>query len=90
MPNTAKPDKLIEAPVSPINPILGFNSICYPNVFEYQQDDSELYFNRELSLLQFHQRVLAQATNPRHPLLERLFFLIIFSSNLYSTSLSIK
>ena len=82
MPNTAKQDKPSEEHVSEINPILGFNSICYPNVFDYQQDDSELYFNRELSLLQFHQRVLAQATNPRHPLLERLFFLIIFSSNL--------
>lgn len=82
MPNTAKQDQPSEAYVSEINPILGFNSICYPNVFEYQQNDSERYFNRELSLLQFHQRVLAQATNPRHPLLERLFFLIIFSSNL--------
>lgn len=82
MPNTAKQDKPSEEHVSKIKPILGFNSICYPNVFESQQDDSELYFNRELSLLQFHQRVLAQATNPRHPLLERLFFLIIFSSNL--------
>ena len=82
MPNTAKQDQPSEAYVSEINPILGFNNICYPNVFEYQQKDSELYFNRELSLLQFHQRVLAQATNPRHPLLERLFFLIIFSSNL--------
>ncbi len=40
------------------------------------------YINRELSWLQFHLRVLAQATNPRHPLLERLFFLIIFSSNM--------
>lgn len=40
------------------------------------------YINRELSLLQFHLRVLAQATDPRHPLLERLFFLIIFSSNM--------
>ncbi|WP_230655991.1 polyphosphate kinase 1 [Psychrobacter sp. I-STPA10] len=40
------------------------------------------YINRELSWLQFHLRVLAQATNPCHPLLERLFFLIIFSSNM--------
>lgn len=40
------------------------------------------YINRELSLLQFHLRVLAQATDARHPLLERLFFLIIFSSNM--------
>jgi len=40
------------------------------------------YINRDLSLLQFHLRVLAQASSSRHPLLERLFFLIIFSSNL--------
>ncbi|WP_435980694.1 polyphosphate kinase 1 [Psychrobacter sp. DM4] len=40
------------------------------------------YINRDLSLLQFHLRVLAQAADPRHPLLERLFFLIIFSSNM--------
>ena len=36
------------------------------------------YINRDLSLLQFHLRVLAQAASSRHPLLERLFFLIIF------------
>ena len=40
------------------------------------------YINRDFSLLQFHLRVLAQASSPRHPLLERLFFLIIFSSNI--------
>lgn len=40
------------------------------------------YINRELSLLEFHQRVLAQSTDSSHPLLERLFFLIIFSSNM--------
>ena len=32
------------------------------------------YINRDLSLLQFHLRVLAQASSSRHPLLERLFF----------------
>ena len=40
------------------------------------------YINRDLSLLQFHLRVLAQAASEHHPLLERLFFLIIFSSNI--------
>lgn len=58
-----------------------FNQISYPDVLDNNHINQQ-YFNRELSLLQFHQRVLAQATNPRHPLLERLFFLIIFSSNL--------
>ncbi|ASP38129.1 polyphosphate kinase 1 [Bacterioplanes sanyensis] len=42
----------------------------------------ELYFNRELSHLQFNIRVLEQALDERHPLLDRLFFLCIFSKNL--------
>ncbi len=43
---------------------------------------AEKYFNRELSWLQFNHRVLEQANEPRHPLLERVRFLAIFSSNL--------
>lgn len=42
----------------------------------------ERYINRELSILDFHLRVLEQAVNPAHPLLERLTFLLIFSRNL--------
>jgi len=42
----------------------------------------DLYLNRELTVLQFNRRVLAQAENPECPLLERLRFLCIVSSNL--------
>ncbi|PZP64999.1 MAG: polyphosphate kinase 1 [Azospira oryzae] len=43
---------------------------------------SEQYLNRELQLLEFNWRVLAQAEDPDTPLLERLRFLCIVSSNL--------
>ncbi|PAU81784.1 polyphosphate kinase 1 [Halovibrio salipaludis] len=42
----------------------------------------ENYFNREISHLQFNYRVLRQACDESHPLLERLMFCCIFSSNM--------
>jgi polyphosphate kinase len=45
-------------------------------------DDPSLYFNRELSLLEFQRRVLDEARDERNKLLERVKFLSIVSSNL--------
>ena len=44
--------------------------------------DPSLYFNRELSWIEFDRRVLEEAYDRKHPLLERVKFLSIFSSNM--------
>lgn len=49
---------------------------------EINLTDPHYYFNRELSWLEFNRRVLHEALDSRTPLLERLKFLAIFSSNL--------
>jgi polyphosphate kinase len=49
---------------------------------EINLKDYTLYFNRELSWVEFNRRVLHEVYDLRHPLLERVKFLAIFSSNL--------
>ncbi len=51
-------------------------------VSEPDYEDPELYINRELSLLRFQERVLAEARDSSNPLLERIKFLGIVFSNL--------
>lgn len=49
---------------------------------EQGSDESRHLLNRELSWLQFNLRVLEEAEDKRHPLLERVKFLAIFATNL--------
>lgn len=48
----------------------------------YNLDQPDLYISRELSLVEFNRRVLAQAVDKNNPLLERLRFICIASTNL--------
>lgn len=51
-------------------------------IIEIDLGHSDYFQNRELSYFKFNLRVLSQAKNIKHPLLERMMFLLIFSSNL--------
>ena len=53
-----------------------------PEVAELDLEDPDLYFNRELSWLEFNQRVIELAEDQSVPLLERLKFVAIASNNL--------
>jgi len=50
--------------------------------YDWLIDDPSLYFNRELSWLDFNQRVLELAEDPEVPLLERVRFCAIYANNL--------
>lgn len=52
------------------------------NTDDIQIDNYDLYLNRELTWLEFNRRVLHESIDENNPLLERLKFLAIFSSNI--------
>jgi polyphosphate kinase len=58
------------------------HDVAAPDATGAQLEDPQFYFNRELSWLQFNQRVLELAEDAGVPLMERLKFAAIFTSNL--------
>src|SRR5580658_2305845 len=63
-------------------PVTPPSSEASPDPPAFTLESPELYINRELSLLEFQKRVLEQARDLENPLLERVKFLSIVSSNL--------
>src|SRR5205807_9779508 len=57
------------------------NGATMDSLYQYTANPAQ-FLNRELSLLDFHARVLDEAIDSRNPLLERARFLGIFSNNL--------
>lgn len=60
----------------------GPKEVLRPSLHPTAPGATRLFFNRELSLLEFHKRVLEEALEQSNPVLERLKFLSIFSANL--------
>ena len=69
------------SPVHGLQPVADKPYPVPPNPDENLEDPS-LFFNRELNWIEFNRRVLEEALDPSLPLLERVKFLSIFSTNL--------
>jgi len=76
--NRASLENLADADASATLPLDAESGVT----FAIPPDSTGRFINRELSWLAFNRRVLEEAQNPRHPLLERLRFVSISASNL--------
>jgi len=76
--NRASLENLADADASATPPLDAESGVT----FAIPPDSTGRFINRELSWLAFNRRVLEEAQNPRHPLLERLRFVSISASNL--------
>ncbi len=70
-------------PDQPLMEAIGIVPVTQPEAPSVQSElPADRYVNREISWLQFNRRVLEEAQNPAHPLLERVRFLSISAGNL--------
>ena len=81
--NTASPSLLL-SDVSPSHspPVPAGEGAAPAATEQFDLHDSQWFLNRELTWLSFNRRVLHEAADERTPLLERLKFIAIVSSNL--------
>jgi polyphosphate kinase len=77
-----KPSRTRTRRLKPVGPVAAAPAPDWSAVDRADLSAPTLYINRELSWLEFNQRVLAQAQDAFHPLLERVKFLAISATNL--------